>query len=494
MDLRSLAAQNPWWSEPVLIKNDAQIRNAEESRFKWVPKEIAEFDWSKDRVYTLRGPRQVGKTTLLKLVARKMIVEEKRDPRSVLYFSCDSLTKGEDLVQVLRIYGEFAGRYSLGRCVLLIDEVSSIKGWERSIKLLADNSELKGRTIVLTGSHSLDIRRSSELLPGRRGEGKGTINRLLLPMTFSEYAVATDPRLKDRLAILYRTTGTRRMQALSDLCEGRLDPKVRDALMLCEKELVARLDGYLSTGGIVRAMSEYRSGGGIQQSTYELYVRSLMGDLMRWRFQENITKQVLRAVVDKMTTRISLNSIVKETEIRSRNTVSSYIEALEESFVLNSFYQMSGDGPHPKYRSAQKVYFKDPFLYHAVRGWLEGGLRYGELASESLQDPVEKSRLVEMIVGEHLVRLSYHADPSDVFSHHERVMFSRSKKNDRETDFVVRRGREVHPVEVKYKESVGRSDLSSLFQFGHGVLVSKNDFDEYNRYSTVPAWAFLMLV
>jgi hypothetical protein len=155
---------------------------------------------------------------------------------------------------------------------------------------------------------------------------------------------------------------------------------------------------------------------------------------------------------------------------------------------------MSGHDSRPLYRAGQKVYFKDPFLYHAVRGWLDGGQRYRELTTESIQDPVGKSRLIEMIVGEHLVRLSYESCPSDVFSHHERVMFGRSKKNDRETDFVLRHADALHPVEVKYRESVGRSDLSSLFQFGHGVLVSKNDFSEYNRYSTVPAWAFLMLV
>jgi hypothetical protein len=241
-------------------------------------------------------------------------------------------------------------------------------------------------------------------------------------------------------------------------------------------------------------MSERFSQGSIPQSTYELYVRALMGDLMKWRFQENIAKQVLRAVVDKMTTRITLNSIVKDTEIQSHNTVSSYLEALEGSFVLNVFYQMSGDDSLPMYRRSKKVYFKDPFLYHAVRGWLDGSQRYHERTVDALRDPVERSKLVEMAVGEHLVRLSYEADPSDIFSHHERVMFFRSEKKDRETDFVLRRGDELYPVEVKYRSSVDRSDLSSLFQFGHGVLVSKGDFGEYREYSTVPASTFLMLV
>ncbi len=494
MDLRDLASQNPWWGEPVLIKSDPQIKGLQGSRLRWVPKELGEFDVTKDRVYTLRGPRQVGKTTLLKLLAQKMIVDEERDPRSVFYFNCDSLGKGDDLAQVVKTYGEFAGRSELSRCVLLIDEISSVAGWERSMKHLADSGALIGKTVVLTGSHSLDIRRAAELLPGRRGEGDGIVNKLLLPMTFSEYVAAVAPKLRDRLSPVYHTTPSLRMRTLSELCRGRIDPKLRDALMLCERDLTPLLDDYLFTGGIARAMSERFSQGSIPQSTYELYVRALMGDLMKWRFQENIAKQVLRAVVDKMTTRITLNSIVKDTEIQSHNTVSSYLEALEGSFVLNVFYQMSGDDSLPMYRRSKKVYFKDPFLYHSVRGWLDGSQRYHERTVDALRDPVERSKLVEMAVGEHLVRLSYEADPSDIFSHHERVMFFRSEKKDRETDFVLRRGDELYPVEVKYRSSVDRSDLSSLFQFGHGVLVSKGDFGEYREYSTVPASTFLMLV
>jgi len=99
-----------------------------------------------------------------------------------------------------------------------------------------------------------------------------------------------------------------------------------------------------------------------------------------------------------------------------------------------------------------------------------------------------------MVVLGHLLRCAYNLNPSDVFSHHEHLFFWRKKKTDREVDFVLKQAGELFPIEVKYRESVDRKDLANLFSFGRGVLVSKNRFDVYKAYSTIPVETFLMLV
>lgn len=45
---------------------------------------------------------------------------------------------------------------------------------------------IKNRTIVIIGSHSIDLRKSNEKLPGRRGETSDVYDKIMLPMKFSD--------------------------------------------------------------------------------------------------------------------------------------------------------------------------------------------------------------------------------------------------------------------------------------------------------------------
>ena len=60
-----LLGYNPWWMDKKAINADPQIKDWEESKLKWDPG-LDAFK-ADDYIYSLRGPRQVGKTTLIKL-------------------------------------------------------------------------------------------------------------------------------------------------------------------------------------------------------------------------------------------------------------------------------------------------------------------------------------------------------------------------------------------------------------------------------------------
>ena len=97
---------------------------------------------------------------------------------------------------------------------------------------------------------------------------------------------------------------------------------------------------YLITGGIPRPVNEFFSKNSIDSSTYEIYIRSLIGDLARWQIQEISIKQILRSISNKLSTNISWQSIVKDTDIGSHNTVSKYVSDLEDLFVLSTLYSI----------------------------------------------------------------------------------------------------------------------------------------------------------
>lgn len=67
---------------------------------------------------------------------------------------------------------------------MFLDEISSVNNWQKSIKYLYDTGRLENAFVVLTGSSSYNLKKSSERLPGRREFGKDIV---YLPVSFKEY-------------------------------------------------------------------------------------------------------------------------------------------------------------------------------------------------------------------------------------------------------------------------------------------------------------------
>jgi predicted AAA+ superfamily ATPase len=54
---------NPWWRDPASVGRDPKIRALESRSFHWDPLVLDAIEIGLQRVHTLRGPRQVGKST-----------------------------------------------------------------------------------------------------------------------------------------------------------------------------------------------------------------------------------------------------------------------------------------------------------------------------------------------------------------------------------------------------------------------------------------------
>lgn len=73
LSISELSDQNPWWRDKTLVESDQLIVAWEKSSFKWRPRIVETFRWDANVIYSLRGPRQVGKTTLLRLKVRELL-------------------------------------------------------------------------------------------------------------------------------------------------------------------------------------------------------------------------------------------------------------------------------------------------------------------------------------------------------------------------------------------------------------------------------------
>ena len=290
------AEQNPWWKSRQWAANDKQIQSFQSSVFQWIPRLKFFLDFSKDIVYTLRGPRQVGKTTFLKLLIAEKL-DQNISAQNIFYYSCDLVDNPKELASIIE---KFVNARRLDedseRLYLFLDEVSSVKGWQKGIKFLFDKGSLRNTTIILSGSHSLDLRVSAEQLPGRRGEPESNPDLVFVPVKFAEYAESTDQHIGKIIRDLDFLRTTKRYEEITALSQGKISPRIEKlAYEIARTNFL--LDKYLMTGGIPRAINELSKSGKISEITYRTYVDVVKGDLMRYNMNENYLRQILEQVL-----------------------------------------------------------------------------------------------------------------------------------------------------------------------------------------------------
>lgn len=130
------------------------------------------------RVHTLRGPRQVGKSTTAKRLIRRLL---DRGERRIFYWSFDLSTENADIVDAVRRARRLHPDPD-GVWYLFLDEVTTVPDWQLGVKYLVDNGPSDDDCLLCTGSSARHV--GSEQLPGRKGAGR---HYLQLPVSFRDF-------------------------------------------------------------------------------------------------------------------------------------------------------------------------------------------------------------------------------------------------------------------------------------------------------------------
>lgn len=259
------------------------------------------------KVVVLYGPRQVGKTTLLRRYVRE------HDPEA-LFVSGEDLSVREQLESrsVARL-AAFAG----GRRTLVVDEAQHLREVGLNLKLLVDH--LEGLRVIAAGSSSFDrARKTGEPLTGR----KKTL--LLLPLAQLELGAVEGPhetsaRLPTRL--IY---GSYPEVALMESDEER-ELHLRELVSSYLFRDVLQVEGVRHSDRLLRLVQLVAHQVGSQVSLTELGTRLGM----------------------------------------SKNTVARYLDLLEKCFVLYSRAGFSRNRRKEISRS-RRYYFYDNGIRNAV--------------------------------------------------------------------------------------------------------------------------------
>jgi len=182
-----LLLQNSWWKDKKNIENDIHIKKLKGRKYVYKPGLFSSSDLKKDAAYTLRGARQVGKSTLVKLIIKDLL-NNSINPRNIFYYSMNLVRDDKELFEIFISWYQII-KDDKKRKYILFDEATFVKNWEKAIKHIVGTFGLENKIFILTGSSATDLRKGSERLPGRREVASP--DKLLLPLSFKEFCNLT---------------------------------------------------------------------------------------------------------------------------------------------------------------------------------------------------------------------------------------------------------------------------------------------------------------
>jgi predicted AAA+ superfamily ATPase len=477
--------QNPWWTNPAWRAGDPHLELLGGQPMRLAADFVADLDLHEPGIHILRGPRQVGKSTDLKLLVERALAAG-FEPRSIVYLALD-LLEGRHLAELAATVErarDLAGMTASAAntlapaapALILLDEVTSVQGWQTAVKSLWDHGAIRGAVVVCTGSSAVDLQHgSAERLPGRRGAGA---DHLILPQSFAAFARAVNGDIPASPCLTVAELRTDDGEAL-----------LRD-MRAYGPALDAALSRYLRFGGLPAAVAEAVSGLPEPSRNVKRVVRdSLVKELQRRGASLPAGNALLERVVRSLGSKISWSGMAREMDVPlgrgtgrpSHQTVRDYVELLAGGYFLFVAYFWRSGAPTADQSRDKKVFLADPLL-HTIALEQAPGLAFNTPA------------LVESVVGTALLRRYEPADRLlETFTLPERLHIWQTARGG-EIDFVCGPRRELDVVEVKYHRDPGTSAAAAAARAHPGrpvVMATKDLLHRTDRYALVPAHLLL---
>ncbi len=500
---RMMQRSNPWWREKKNIERDKKIKEWEKSSTRYDPRlrHETEYDFEADNtvVYTLRGIRQVGKSTMIKLQIRDLL-ERGVHPWNIFYYSFDLTDSRMQMVDIIEGYQQLAKGHQKKseRTYLFLDEVSGINNWQKGIKWLVDENVLENCTVLATGSQAANIIHATERLPGRRGRTKDARDRVLMPMKFSEFVGCQNSEIGEFIKGHDLADAADRRHMLMQLASKEIPTEMDMLYDRFVYDLDGYLDEYLRSGGIPKVVNEKIKTGFIRPQLYHDYLDGIKSDWVPIG-PVDLLRQFSHAIIEGMGSSTSWNSLRKSAELSRWATTQEYALALKDLSVAIMVYRYDYKRKRPWMVKEKKIYLHDPFYVHMFRSW-DGMTDPFDSAEDYLSDSMRCSSMAEGVVASHLGRLAWDITKNKhEFNSANSVFFWKDGQN-REVDFVMCPERAVEiPIEVKYRKSVDHRELGGLAGFlsetgtKSGIVLSKTQMEERRDYLVMPVSVFLML-
>lgn len=436
MDVR-FSPHNTHLEDPAsFIKRDPHLRQLQQQILVHRSGLLEQLPSELPGIYTISGGRQIGKTTLIKQWMADLL-ERGVSPGCIAYLTGELIDGHHSLIRLLT--ETLDGMPGSHLRYLLLDEVTYIHDWDKGIKYLADAGMLEDVIMLLTGSDLVIIRDARMRFPGRRGTA-GTVDFHLYPLSFFEVV-----RLKKRFA--------------AGEFFGLLNPQGGPTDISIIDGLFEEFEGYLVHGGFLTAVNDMARYAHITPATFATYSDWIRGDVLKRGKQEHYLREVLAAIVKRYGSQVTWNALAQDLSIDHPKTVADYVELLvsmDAAFVQAALLE---DKLTAAPKKARKLMFADPFIFHAVRSWLDPcNDPYSQQVRPLISDPDCVARLAEACA----------------VTHYRRHFPTYYIKAQGEVDIAYVDKNRFWPVEVKWTRQVRPKDMKQIAKYPNSRILTRS--------------------
>lgn len=279
-------------------------------------------------VKILTGVRRCGKSTILKIIIKKIKEEKNVDDEQILNYCFNSM-EYEDMT-TKELYLELKSKIIQSKkTYLFLDEIQEIEGWEKVVNTLASDFDVD---IYITGSNSRMM--SSEIstyLTGRY------ITFHIYTLSFEEY-------------LMFKKSYT------------------------TLKELKQEFSQYVRLGGFPATHLQDYSQDEVYTIVKDIYNSTIFSDIVR-RNQvkkidqlERVVKYTFNNIGNTFSAKSISNYFKSEQRKIDNETVYSYLEKLQKAYILHkcSRYDLQGKNI---LKTQEKFYLADVSLRYSVLGY-----------------------------------------------------------------------------------------------------------------------------
>ena len=401
---------------------------------------IRRFEKRKEMI-CIRGARQVGKTTLLKIIAGSM--------------EGNKTFVNMDLADNRRALEEnpldFAKRFKKSgkRSFMFLDEIQRVKDGGEKLKIIFD--EMPDVKMFISGSSSLELK--TNILPFLVGR---MFLYNLMTFDFEESLLAKDKGL----ARVFKE----KHESLRGFLEGNDDI----ASQSFTSELLEHWKDHVIFGGypeVVKSVSEEEKTT-ILKNIFNLYLEK---DIMAFFKVEETSKleDLLKSLAFSISGMLSVSSMASDLKMPYR-TIDEFLEILQHTYIIHLL--------KPFHRNLVTELKKSPKVF-----FLDTGLRNSVIGNFSpFDNRSDRGSIMENFVLKELV---------SNFSNWKLNYWRTTGKA--EVDFVLRKGKEIVPIEVKLGgEKLGKSFYSFLNSYipERAIVATLDKFGKQKINKTTVYW------
>ena len=371
-------------------------------------KEIYKYLDSKEIIAVI-GPRQSGKTTLLRRIYDRL--------SGAVYLDFEDK-------EVLDLFEEdikeFAQLYVLRNSYLFIDEFHYASEGGRLLKYLYDT--YPSIKIIISGSSALDITvRAVKYLVGR------IFVFNLYPLSFREYLSYVDPDLYERIYIPLSS----KIGKIFEERDVELHPVAKSILTMLSRHY----DKFVRFGGYPRVVTAEKEEEKqiVLKNIYNTYFLREIGDVLNLSADREL-RRLIKALSLQIGSLVSYHELQQTTGFNYKNLV-KYLEVLDKTYVC---MQVS-----PFFTNKRKEIVKAPKIY-----FYDTGLRnYASGNFAPLSSRVDSGYLNENFIADELLKRNVE------------FKYWRSKAK-AEVDFVIDA---EEPIPLEVKSSLNSNRLNKSF-------------------------------